>query len=346
MILPLAVFLAATCLFGFTRIDAFAAEEPETEMAGSFDSSYEETSDSKETSEPESDTADATILDAQTKLDTDPVTLILSPGGEEQEEKIPVESYTVDEMPIPDGLENGTPENPATLTEATADENGNSVTKTTTALYGDDGDLIGYTVSVSKQEVSDPIFSEEGSEQVVTTTTSENSETWKLIEGEDGLYYLVTASMSDVMPGEANEKESVVTIQPSMIEEYLEYIKEQDAGDYYDDKMIGCIEDFAAEDLPEDAFDEFEYRYIGNYANSAVVLNLNDGSVTLAYLFQIVDQNNQMNYVYCADLATKTQLDAGYNIENVEDAAYYDANAAAHIKAIAEKGYWGYSKAQ
>ena len=28
-------------------------------------------------------------------------------------------------------------------------------------------------------------------------------------------------------------------------------------------------------------------------------------------------------------------------MENVEDAAYYDSEAAAHIRAIAQKGYWG-----
>lgn len=44
---------------------------------------------------------------------------------------------------------------------------------------------------------------------------------------------------------------------------------------------------------------------------------------------------------YCADQRTYALDGYSYNIENLEDGDYYDAEAAAHIRTIAENGYWG-----
>lgn len=45
--------------------------------------------------------------------------------------------------------------------------------------------------------------------------------------------------------------------------------------------------------------------------------------------------------VYCADVFTQTVDSASYNVVNLEDASYYDAEQASKIRAIAMNGYWG-----
>jgi hypothetical protein len=57
--------------------------------------------------------------------------------------------------------------------------------------------------------------------------------------------------------------------------------------------------------------------------------------------FELTDAEANKYYVLCADLSTVAKAGYGYNMVNVEDADYYDEEAAAHIKAIALNGYWG-----
>ena len=63
-----------------------------------------------------------------------------------------------------------------------------------------------------------------------------------------------------------------------------------------------------------------------------------------AHQFVLVDKDGNEHYVYCADFAVSPQADFRYDMENVEDAGYYDSEAAAHIRAIAQNGYWGTSE--
>jgi len=46
---------------------------------------------------------------------------------------------------------------------------------------------------------------------------------------------------------------------------------------------------------------------------------------------------------YCADINTGGQEDWWYRIDSLDDAGYYDEEAAEHIRAIALNGYWGTS---
>ena len=63
-----------------------------------------------------------------------------------------------------------------------------------------------------------------------------------------------------------------------------------------------------------------------------------------AHQFVLVDKDGNEHYVYCADFAVSPQAGFRYDMENVEDAGYYDSEAAAHIRAIAQNGYWGTSE--
>jgi len=52
-------------------------------------------------------------------------------------------------------------------------------------------------------------------------------------------------------------------------------------------------------------------------------------------------ETGELNTVYCADQRTYATEGFSYNIENLEDASYYNDAEAAHIRTIAENGYWG-----
>ena len=57
--------------------------------------------------------------------------------------------------------------------------------------------------------------------------------------------------------------------------------------------------------------------------------------------FVLVDSKGNIITTYCADFTTPTQDAYGYNIENLEDATYYDDASAKQIRSIALHGYWG-----
>ena len=74
-----------------------------------------------------------------------------------------------------------------------------------------------------------------------------------------------------------------------------------------------------------------------------------DGNVMVNYMavwsgpqqFILVDSEGNTITTYCADVTTPTEKSFGYNVENLEDATYYDEEAAKMIRTIAKNGYWG-----
>jgi TQXA domain-containing protein len=79
---------------------------------------------------------------------------------------------------------------------------------------------------------------------------------------------------------------------------------------------------------------------IGYWVTSA------DGSrkfsrTSYVHQFRLRDAAGRAHYAYCADLATRAQPGALYEPVNLTDADYYSAEAAAHLQAIVENGYWG-----
>ena len=75
-----------------------------------------------------------------------------------------------------------------------------------------------------------------------------------------------------------------------------------------------------------------------------------DGNILVSYgavwagaqQFVLVDkETGEVVTTYCADIATKTQDNFGYNIVNLEDSTYYDEAQAKQIRTIATNGYWG-----
>ena len=98
----------------------------------------------------------------------------------------------------------------------------------------------------------------------------------------------------------------------------------------------------------------YDFQWLGKYGlESAIrvdaVKTNEDGTTSSsdrwqAHQFVLVDKDGNEHYVYCADFAVSPQAGFRYDMENVEDAGYYDSEAAAHIRAIAQNGYWGTSE--
>lgn len=75
-----------------------------------------------------------------------------------------------------------------------------------------------------------------------------------------------------------------------------------------------------------------------------------DGNILVSYgavwsgaqQFVLVDkETGEVVTTYCADIATHTQKNFGYNVVNLEDSTYYDDAQAKQIRTIATNGYWG-----
>ena len=97
----------------------------------------------------------------------------------------------------------------------------------------------------------------------------------------------------------------------------------------------------------------YDFQWLGKYGlESAIRVDAvktdENGSTSSsdrwqAHQYVLVDKDGNEHYVYCADFSADPLVGFRYEMENVEDAAYYDSEAAAHIRAIAQKGYWGTS---
>lgn len=92
----------------------------------------------------------------------------------------------------------------------------------------------------------------------------------------------------------------------------------------------------------------YDYYYSGNGAQvdskyQAVFTRGKDGKITTSVTqFILRDTTNGSNQVaYCCDLNTYTSSGSWYTMENVNDATYYNEDAANHIKFITKNGYWG-----
>lgn len=91
-----------------------------------------------------------------------------------------------------------------------------------------------------------------------------------------------------------------------------------------------------------DSSSDLPYQWKGEYRlESSYRVNGGGYNTWLAHQFVLEDENGNKYYTYCADFQTDAESGWKYAMENVEDAEYYDDEAAKHIRAIAYEGYWG-----
>jgi hypothetical protein len=164
----------------------------------------------------------------------------------------------------------------------------------------------------------------------VTATESVETQTWKLQNDTDGLSYVYTGKMSAVRANSGNGMESTQSLQSD-----LAALSEDDANMLFDSSIL------AEKPLPSFDYTDYSFQYVDGIIGSALYSTY--GNVPV-YQYELVEEGSgRRHYVLCADLSVSPRSHMGYNMENVEDATYYSAADAAHIKAIALSGYWGTS---
>jgi len=250
--------------------------------------------------------------------------------------------------------------------EATDPETGETTAVTVAELRDADGTLTGYEVTTTTDregnvrtavetlrgtkatstltEVTDVTvttvtFTETTGGTVTTTTRTTTTET-KRIAASDRT---VTAEMGDVTAGENDGVLETTGVKAD--------VAEPDVGKTDQKTDLHHRADKEAVEFDPDGYD---FQWLGKYGlESAIRVDAvkvdGDGTATpsdrwQAHQFVLVDKDGNEHYVYCADFAVSPQAGFRYDMENVEDAGYYDSEAAAHIRAIAQNGYWGTSE--
>ena len=70
--------------------------------------------------------------------------------------------------------------------------------------------------------------------------------------------------------------------------------------------------------------------------------NGNENDLKDVQIAVLVDKNGNLHYVYCADVNTTAKPGTNYDLDNLENAGYFqDEDTAAKLQAIAQNGYWG-----
>ncbi|CAK7031612.1 MAG: hypothetical protein MEBIL_04002 [Bilophila sp.] len=255
------------------------------------------------------------------------------------------------------------PERPAESV-TTDEETGETTTVTVAELHDASGALTGYEVTTTTTDragnvrtgvetlhgtkdtstltevtdvtVTTVTFTEFTGGAVTTTTRTTTTET-KRIAANDRT---VTAEMGDVTAG---EKDSILATTGVKAD-----VAEPDVG-----KTDQKTDLYHRADKDGVEFDPagYDFQWLGEYGlESAIRVDAvkvqEDGTATpsdrwQAHQFVLVDKDGNEHTVYCADFAVSPQAGFRYGMENVEDAGYYDSEAAAHIRAIAQNGYWG-----
>lgn len=251
--------------------------------------------------------------------------------------------------------------------EATDPETGETTAVTVAELRDADGALTGYEVTTTTTDregnvrttvetlrgtkdtstltevtdvtVTTVTFTETTGGTVTTTTRTTTTET-KRIAASDRT---VTAEMGDVTAGENDGVLETTSVKAD--------VAEPDVGKT-DQKTD--LHHRADKDGTEFDPEGYDFQWLGKYGLESAIrvdaVKVNeDGTATpsdrwQAHQFVLVDKDGNEHYVYCADFAVSPQAGFRYDMENVEDAGYYDSEAAAHIRAIAQNGYWGTSE--
>lgn len=222
------------------------------------------------------------------------------------------------------------------VTTTTTDREGNVRTAVETLRGTKDTSTLTEVTDVTVTTVT---FTETTGGTVTTTTRTTTTET-KRIAASDRT---VTAEMGEVTAGENDGVLETTGVKAD--------VAEPDVGKT-DQKTD--LHHRADKDSIEFDPEGYDFQWLGKYGLESAIrvdaVKVNEDGTTSpsdrwqAHQFVLVDKDGNEHYVYCADFAVSPQAGFRYDMENVEDAGYYDSEAAAHIRAIAQNGYWGTSE--
>jgi hypothetical protein len=300
-----------------------------------------------------------------------------------------VATTKLDYIQVRELLKTTTTEMPDVTTVTVTDGKGNAVDYDIEPVTDEDGSIIGYKVYATTETTVDGgkesytesytvyatettnVESEETAYTKSETTTTTETETvtetttkvtsleteekpkatediqQKLVTDGEGNYYLVvTGSMSDVYAGDENGRVilSMTQVDPDLL----------DASQYDVTESKNLILDDETYDAGEDYPLYFSSLRLMSSVGAVSTSNddPDDGDWYIVYLTELQDANNPdvKYYAMCSDAQGEVAFDAGYTMQNIENAYFYDEDgeqqllfdeeSTQRIKAIAENGYW------
>ncbi|MBQ9851776.1 MAG: thioester domain-containing protein [Ruminiclostridium sp.] len=173
----------------------------------------------------------------------------------------------------------------------------------------------------------------------IKTTEVTNTEEYELVTTEEGVFFLYKGEMYAVTAIE--DSHGITTLNP--LQPDMDLITAKKGSDLRDKNGTS---DGLFDSLKYDSKNpnDYEFRYVGNGLASNLLINRYNGgwgNIT-NHQFALKDSGGNIHYVYCADIATDANRGYFYDIDNLDDADYYQGeNPIAHIRAIALNGYWG-----
>lgn len=197
------------------------------------------------------------------------------------------------------------------------------------------------SVSLDEADSNEDSSKEEAAQDTENTnvTTLDADAVYETVEVEGVTYIIYQGEMYRVVAEAVEAGDSHGDVETESITADLSI---RSGKDVYDEEHLLL---YRAENTSSRQSGDYEFWYAEQALESTARVNCKttDGKskwTKTALLFELVDESNNKYYAYCADFDTDSKLGYGYNIENVEDAGYYDETAAAQIKAIALNGYW------
>ena len=226
-------------------------------------------------------------------------------------------------------------------TSVTTDSHGKELNRSSESIYRTEITTKTEEVSVTTTTTTKTPLSNERTTTTVTTTIVD-TEGHVLVPalGQDGNWYWVyTGTLGNVTTGDGNGAIDMDSLKPTQTEPAVGTVNK--TTDLYNRKD--------ANPNNTNLTPGFPLKWVGEYGLESAIRVLakdHDGDIVYTYqphqfILRSQDGKNEAFYVYCADFEVNPQNGHGYGMENLEDATYYDNEAAKHIRYIALNGYWG-----
>ena len=255
------------------------------------------------------------------------------------------------------------PEKPAE--SETTDESGNKTTVTVEEIL-EDGTVVGYK-SITVVTDAEGTELSRSSESVYGTTkttevSNETTETTTVTTTDIATNKTVTTTTTVVTDAEGRELVPVITDGTFWGWAYKGELGEVTASSEHGNVEMTSLTPTQAEpavgtvDKTTDLYNrqdsnvageygDYSFQWTGKYGlESAIRVEAGDVTTWQPHQFVLDGADGEEYYVYCADFEVSPELTFRYTMENLEDADYYDSDAAKKIRAIAMNGYWGTSE--
>lgn len=228
-------------------------------------------------------------------------------------------------------------------TAVTTDAKGKELNRSSENIYRTEITTRSQTASVTTTKTTTTPLTNERTTTTVTTTIvdTQGRRLVPLTNDPGNWYWVYSAELESVAAGEGNGAINMDSLTPTQAEPAVGTVNKNT--DLYH-RQNWNAQDVALEGWP--------LIWQGEYGLESAIRVLaknHDGDTVTTYQphqFILRDGNDKAFYVYCADFEVNPYNGYRYDVDNLEDATYYNDAAAKHIRYIALNGYWGTTGAE